>query len=160
MIVSGLAWQLQAFSGLLNSVPSSVLDRFMRDVTTSLRVPCAPNVLNYVVVSVPRMPWWLDMLRIFVPVASALGLALLGYRFTLRSGPRSRRAQARPTIQCQLMDDVQQALKTFWVVAGQLLRVPQGECFQRREQLSALVEASVAATIGTFPAAGSPFSGR
>lgn len=67
------------------------------------------------------MPWWLDMLRIFVPVVSALGLALLGYRFTLRSGLRSRRAQARPTIQCQVIDDVQQALKTFWVVGGQLL---------------------------------------
>jgi hypothetical protein len=61
------------------------------------------------------------MLRIFVPVVSALGLALLGYRFTLRSGLRSRRAQARPTIQCQVIDDVQQALKTFWVVGGQLL---------------------------------------
>jgi hypothetical protein len=88
------------------------------------------------------------MLQIFVPVASALALALLGYRFTLRSDLRLKGAEARLTIQRQAIDDVQQALRTFWITAAKLLRVTQEERLRDTELLSKLEDAGAALTLG------------
>lgn len=45
------------------------------------------------------------MLQIFVPVGSALGLALLGYRFALRSDLRAKGTEARLAIQRQALEE-------------------------------------------------------
>ena len=87
------------------------------------------------------------MLQIFVPVCSALGLALLGYRFTLRSDLRARGTEARLAIQGQALEDAQHALMTFWISAAKLLRYALPERLEKKELLSRLEEASSAATV-------------
>jgi hypothetical protein len=87
------------------------------------------------------------MLQIFVPVGSALGLALLGYRFTLRSDLRAKGTEARLAIQRQALEDAQHALMTFWVSAAKLLRYALPERLEKKELLSRLEEASSAATV-------------
>jgi hypothetical protein len=76
------------------------------------------------------------------------GWRLLGYWFTLRSDLRSKGAEARLAIQRQAIDDVQQALKTFWVAAAKLLRVSLEERLRKAELLSKLEEAGTVLTVG------------
>lgn len=97
---------------------------------------CPHSAVACATAIVPETAWWLSMLQIFVPVGSALALALLGYRFTLRSDLRAKGTEARLAIQRQALEEAQHALMTFWVSAAKLLRyaLPQRlekrNCFQ------------------------------
>ena len=83
----------------------------------------------------------------FVLVASALGLAILGYRFTLRSDLRGRRTEARLSIQRRALEDAQQSLMTFWVAAAKLLRTDHQARLDNKDLLFALEDASAAVTV-------------
>jgi hypothetical protein len=88
------------------------------------------------------------MLQIFVPVTGALALALLGYKFTLRSDLRIKGAEARLTIQRQAMDDVQQALRNFWLAAARLLMASGGQRLQETDLLSIIDESGAILIVG------------
>jgi hypothetical protein len=111
------------------------------------RMTCPHSALACATANVPATAWWLSMLQIFVPVGSALGLALIGYRCTLRSDLQAKGTEARLAIQRQALEDAQHALMTFWVSAAKLLRYALPERLEKKELLSRLEEASSAATV-------------
>jgi hypothetical protein len=100
-------------------------------------------------VSVPGTPWWLSMLQVFVPVVSALGLAVLGYYFTLKSDLRSKSTEARLNIQRQALEDAHAALSSFWNCAARLLRYPFEMRLAQKELISKMEDASVGVTVSS-----------
>jgi hypothetical protein len=108
---------------------------------------CPHSAVACAIASVPDTAWWLSMLQVFVPVASALGLALLGYYFTLKSDLRAKSTEARLAIQRQALEDAQHALMTFWTCAAKLLRYPFSERLERRDLVTGLEDASVEVTV-------------
>jgi len=87
------------------------------------------------------------MLQVFVPVGSALALALLGYWFTLRSDREAKATEARLAIQRRALEDAQRALMKFWLSAAKLLRFPQHERLDKKDLLAAMEDASAAVTV-------------
>lgn len=108
---------------------------------------CPHGVLACANATVPDTAWWLSMLQVFVPVVSALGLAVLGYRFTLRSDLRGRRTEARLSIQRQALEDAQQSLMTFWGAAAKQLRTDYQARLDNKDLLFAMEDASAAVTV-------------
>jgi len=83
---------------------------------------CTPNVVTCVVVNIPATPWWLAMLQIFVPLATALAVAFLAYRFSVSQDRKTKNHEARLQIQRKALEDAQQALADYWFFAGKMLR--------------------------------------
>jgi hypothetical protein len=108
---------------------------------------CPHSALACAIATVPDTRWWLSMVQVFVPVASALGLALLGYSLTLKSDLRAKSIEARLSIERQALEDAQQALMTFWVSAAKLLRYSLPDRLERKDLLSKLEHASSAVMV-------------
>jgi len=84
---------------------------------------CPPTVLTCVVVPPPaETSWWLTMLQIFVPVATALLVAVLAYRYGLRADRSARVIEARLEVQRAALANGQQAFADYWASAYKLLR--------------------------------------
>src|SRR5258708_32583562 len=62
------------------------------------------------------------MLQIFVPVATALLVAAVAYRFGVRTDREARFAEARLQIQRQAIENAQQALADYWFWGQKVFR--------------------------------------
>jgi hypothetical protein len=84
---------------------------------------CPPTVLTCVVVPPPpETSWWLTMLQIFVPVATALLVAVLAYHYSLDADLRAKITEARWDVQRRALADGQQAIVDHWNCAYKLLQ--------------------------------------
>jgi len=99
-------------------------------------------------VTVPQPAWWLNMLQISVPVASALGLALLGYRIAVASDLRAKGTEARLKIERRAIEETQSALMSYWLSAAKLLRFPRQERAAMQDLTFKMQDASAAITVG------------
>lgn len=91
--------------------------------TTSIpRMVYASHAKTPVVVNVPGTPWWLAMLQIFVPVATALMAAVVAYRFSVRGDREAKFTEARVQIQRQAIEDAQQAVADYWFWGQKAIR--------------------------------------
>jgi len=102
------------------------------------------HVAASIVVDVPQTPWWLTMLQIFVPVATALLAAVVAYRFSLRGDREARFTEARLQVQRQALEATQNALADYWFWGQKALRARN---LDDPDVVSGLEKASTALTV-------------